>query len=1021
MLKGSWHLARALGLFAALVVAPTRPALPAAGPEELPRLSPGSTLDLPLTSGASRSFRLDLQTGEVAHVVVEQQGIDVVVALFDPAGSRVAAMDSPNSVRGHEHLWAVAEIAGPHRLEVRALHAEAPDGAVEIRVVEIRQAEDRDRLRAAAGRAYMEGLELHSLETVEALDRVRELHRRALALYRAADEPFGEAVTLYWLATDAHYRSELWEVEEPLERARALWIELGEAGGEAETLMALGAFYRAAGRVEVALQRYEEALALWRRLGHLRGEAKALGHMGSIYEQWGELEDARSLMAQAVELWHTLGDRRSEAYRLYTLGRAYRLGGDLDQALEHDDEALALWKELGGRPGREAWALGESARVLADRGDPAAALRRLNEELALWQRMGNRIEMASTLVDLGDLHAAIGDHEKARELYLRALELAGELEERRSRAAALEGLARLDRGRGDLEGAMARLEESIGIIESLRVEGARPGIRAAYLAAHRRTFELYVDVLMELDRLHPEAGFDARALAAAERSRARSLLDVLGETGSRVRAEADPELLAQEVAARRRLSAADFRRQQVLSAPASEEEAEAARRELRESLAEYRAVEGRLRAQSPRYAALTRPEPLELPRIEELVAGDETLLLEYFLGEERSFLWAVTASGMRSFELPPREELESAARQAYELLTARGAGPVDEHPRDRLRRVGEADARYLAASAALSATLLGPVADLLAGRRLAVVPDGALQYLPFAALPDPASPDGGGDGARDPLIAHREVVQLPSASVLAVQRKLAADRPRPPGLVAVIADPVFDLRDPRVAALPYPTQDRDPSQALSPGLRRVVQGLGLIGFQRLRFSRREAYEILDLAPGADTLSALDFAASKELVTGDGLASYRLLHFATHGILDTRHPELSGLVLSLVDEEGRFQDGYLRLPDIYNLDLSADLVTLSACQTALGKEIRGEGLVGLTRGFLHAGAERVVASLWSVQDNSTAELMERFYRGILEEGLRPAEALRRAQTSMLAEERWRAPYHWAGFVLQGEWR
>jgi CHAT domain-containing protein len=195
----------------------------------------------------------------------------------------------------------------------------------------------------------------------------------------------------------------------------------------------------------------------------------------------------------------------------------------------------------------------------------------------------------------------------------------------------------------------------------------------------------------------------------------------------------------------------------------------------------------------------------------------------------------------------------------------------------------------------------------------------------------------------------------------------------------------------------------------------------LDSFVRLRFSRQEAEAIAAFAPEKNRLTALDFVASYETAQSADLSQYRIVHFATHGLLNSQRPELSGIVLSLVDERGRAQDGFLRLHEIYNLKLNADLVVLSACQTALGKEVRGEGLMGLTRGFMYAGAPRVVASLWRVDDRATAELMKRFYRGMLKDGLPAAAALRAAQVSMLKEIRWSAPYYWAAFTLQGDWR
>jgi CHAT domain-containing protein len=174
------------------------------------------------------------------------------------------------------------------------------------------------------------------------------------------------------------------------------------------------------------------------------------------------------------------------------------------------------------------------------------------------------------------------------------------------------------------------------------------------------------------------------------------------------------------------------------------------------------------------------------------------------------------------------------------------------------------------------------------------------------------------------------------------------------------------------------------------------------------------------APG-EANKALDFDASKATAMSKQLGEYKIVHLATHGLVNSEHPALSGLVFSLLDRQGRSQDGFLRLSDIYNLELNADLVVLSACQTALGKQILGEGLIGITRGFMYAGSPRVIASLWKVDDEATAELMKKFYEGLLKNGQRPAEALRAAQMWMLKQPRWKAPYYWAGFVLQGEWK
>jgi CHAT domain-containing protein len=341
--------------------------------------------------------------------------------------------------------------------------------------------------------------------------------------------------------------------------------------------------------------------------------------------------------------------------------------------------------------------------------------------------------------------------------------------------------------------------------------------------------------------------------------------------------------------------------------------------------------------------------------------------------------------------------------------------------------------------------LLRPVADRLGSKRLVIVAEGALQYIPFASLTKPGAKTKASISTADStdatkilsglLIEANEIIYLPSASTLSVLRREASNRKTATKTVAVLADPVFSVADPRVKAtqskLPQlknqkiattRSQEEATDKDLQRSLNDAVDDLaGLQTISRLPFSRREAEAIAQIVPTKDTFKALDFAASTEKATGGNLADYKIVHFATHGLLNSKNPALSGLILSLVNARGEPQNGFLRLNDIYNLRLNSDLVVLSACQTALGKDIRGEGLIGLTRGFMYAGAPRVVASLWKVDDAATAELMKRFYQNMLNKKLRPAEALRAAQIEMSKDERFKSPYFWAAFTLQGEWR
>jgi CHAT domain-containing protein len=489
----------------------------------------------------------------------------------------------------------------------------------------------------------------------------------------------------------------------------------------------------------------------------------------------------------------------------------------------------------------------------------------------------------------------------------------------------------------------------------------------------------------------------AAAFEASERARARSLLDSLTEAGVDLRQGMDPDLVKREQVSKRAFDDWAERRGRLASAPGTKADTTALAEEYRDLERRYDQVQAEIRSKSPRYAALAQPQPLGLREVQKQVLDPETLLLEYALGEERSYLWAVSSQDQTSYELPPRAEIERAAGSVYERLTARLN--VSGDPRDRRERIERADAGYWQEAGRLSEVLLGPVAKRMAGKRILVVPDGALQYLPFAALPVP-----GGGNEPVPMVVEHEIVSLPSASVLAVLRRETKGRTPPGKAVAVLADPVFEPDDPRL-----------------PAARGGAVRSGGPGFPRLAATRQEADAIVAVAARGTTLRAIDFDASRATALSPELAQYRIVHFATHGVFDNETPGLSALILSMLDARGQPQDGFLRLHDIYGLRLPAELVVLSACSTALGKQVRGEGLVGIVRGFMYAGAKRVVASLWKVDDEATGELMSRFYLEMLRENQSPAAALRQAQLAVWRQNRWRPPFYWAAFVLQGEWR
>ena len=639
-----------------------------------------------------------------------------------------------------------------------------------------------------------------------------------------------------------------------------------------------------------------------------------------------------------------------------------------------------------------------------------------------------------------------GKLDQAERLYRQALEI------RQKLASGSKHLAEVLASLGNIMWQKENFDEAEQYyrqaLEALETQLGRLAVSTEVRSDFRARRENYYQ---EYESLLIERGKQELAYSVLERSRARSMLEVLASAHVDLYTGVDVKSSEQARLLHAKINAKSGRRIQLMGEKHSDQELKSVEKEIADLLSQYQEIEGQIRITSPSYAALTQPQPLTAKEVQMQILDPNTLLLEYSLGEDRSYIFALTPDSLNAYELPKRVEVEKAARRVYSLLTARNHTVKGETVAQRRLRVARAQADYPHAAAELSKMILGPVASQLQSKRLLIVSDGALAYIPFSTLPEPNSGNTSAlaiSATAEPLVVNHEIVNLPSASVLAVLRQQELGRKPAPNAVAVVADPVFDRSDPRVAAIGKTftvsaratSQIRSgqlapknlPADALldSPSsaglLTRSATDIGLsrngeLSLPRLRFTRKEADEILALTPEGMGKKAVDFDASRATATSPELSQYRIVHFATHGLLDSAHPELSGLVFSMVDKKGRPQNGFLELQDIYNLNLPADLVVLSACETGLGKEISGEGLVGLTRGFMYAGASRVVASLWRVSDVGTAELMGAFYTSMEKDGLPPAAALRAAQIKLWKQKRWSNPYYWAAFQIQGEWK
>ena len=672
------------------------------------------------------------------------------------------------------------------------------------------------------------------------------------------------------------------------------------------------------------------------------------------------------------------------------------------------------WDEVG-----EALTLSNLGRVYSDLGQQQKALEYYNQSLKLSQLIGYKTGEAIALNNIGRFYDALGEKQKALEYYNQSLPLSQLVGDKTQQIVTLYNIASLERNRGNLKIALTQIEAAINIIEELRTKITTQQLRSSYFATVQDYYKFYIDLLMRLHKTNPSIGYNAKALQASESARARSLLEILTEARADIRQGVDPKLVEQERSLQQQLNATEQSRVKLLNGQYTDKQLTEIKQQIQSILTQLQQVEAQIRANSPRYAALKYPQPLNLQQIQQQVLDDNTLLLEYSLGEDRSYLWAVTKTSITSYELPKSTDIETAAKAYYQQLTS------EQIPTPEVGRK-------------LSQMLLAPVANQLGNKRLLVVSDGALQSIPFAALPipgktSPPAPLLQGEGSLTPpfprregglgglgftpLLVQNEIVSLPSASTIAILRNELKGRTPAPKTLMVIADPVFRPNDER-----FKTSQPQPNNSTTnpTDVKRSASDIGVI-LDRLKYTRTEANTILSLVPETQRTSAMDFAASRSTATNSELSKYKIIHFATHGLINNVNPELSGIVLSLVDEKGKDSNGFLRLNDIFNLNLPAELVVLSACETGLGKDVKGEGLIGLTRGFMYAGAKSVVVSLWSVKDNATAELMKKFYQQMLDKGLNPVAAMRAAQLEMWKTQQWKSPYYWAAFVVQGEWK
>jgi CHAT domain-containing protein len=865
---------------------------------------------------------------------------------------------------------------------------------------------------------------------LEKLFRRTDARRRyleALDLFEALGDDRGRANAALNAGVLSYVVGEPAKALPLLERALGFWQRVGDPRGEARTCSNIGVVHYALGDLPAAIDWYNRALPLRRAAGDKSGEAGTLHNIGLVYNNLGEPQQALDQFARALEVVRGSGDRRAEMGILTTIGQANLTLGDPERAAGYfsqvlagaragnlDDQVAQALEALGqtsaalGRPEEalkkfqealadyrriqyqrgEAGVIERIARIYDRLGRTALALEHMQQSAAMFATLREPASHAQVLAAVGDLHARLGRHQPAREALSAALATARHINNPGIEIAALTALATLDRDAGDLAGARANLEAATIIVESRRAKLANDELRAGYLATQRRAFESHVDVLMRMHEQSPAESFAAGAFEISERARARALLDLLAEARVDVRDAVDPALKRREQEIDARASRFQRRLIRVKSSP-SPDAAEIA--SLEQALTaverERRDLESQIRAASPRYAQLRAPETMTADLVRSTL-DQQTVLLEYLIGDEHSFLFVISADSVTALRLP------GASAAAIARLVADTRASVSQPGRARA-------ASYVSAARRLYQLLIEPAAPAIAGRRhLLIAPDRDLHYLPFEILLSAPPASSVADFAAHPYLIRRWAVSYtPSATVWRDLTRLAR---RPKGDTAFVGfgDAVY----------------LDDGRRVSDGARSLFDANGRLTLSRLEGSRDEVTRLAKRFPADGARVYLGRDSREGNVKNNAIVQRaERLHFAVHGLIDERRPQYSGLVMSLDGDPE--EDGLLQVHEIFNLKLNAGLVVLSACGSGLGRQITGEGVLGLSRAFLYAGASSLAVSLWQVADRSTADLMAAFYAGMTTASR--AIALQRAKLQSLGSSHASHPYYWAPFILIGD--
>ena len=829
--------------------------------------------------------------------------------------------------------------------------------------------------------------------------RSEELARQALELSEKTGDKGRAAWAMVLLSSAISYQGRLSEALEIAQKNVPVARESGDKRVLEQALNTLASINGGLGRYEESLGFFYECLDLAREINDPTMQYMSMLNIGEAYVRSDNPDKAELPLQESLRIARELKPnlRASNPSKKATEMALLNLGG-MEMARQHYRAALNYYEQVHvSKPESSLWvvaALQGMAASYEQLGEPQKAIEFLDQAIPIAEKAASGYAYRNLLSELGGNQEKLGNLDAALASENKALALIHEAGGDPDSEWQVESrIAHIERALENNDQALEHYKKSISGIELLRsvalnTEEGRAGI----VERSRATYAETADLLIDLHRRD-------EALEMAERGRARAFLDMLAEARVGIADELTLDQRKQEDAILSRVSSAQ-RKLWDQNAPSDEKKKNEA--ELNAAESDLEKLHLQIRQTNPRYASLQYPEPIDVQKIQSKLLDDRTALIEYLLGDKRSLAWVVTKDKITILILPARKDIEKRMAAYRKLLGERVSGLTLEQSLTRINLL----------SGELYGLLFKPIEkDVRASKTLIVVPDGTLGYLPFEALVTTSGHD------KPTYLAEKfAIVYGPSASALvtvdAMNRQIMPRRD-----LLAFGDPVITVLNSfrKTRSEPSSSESVSKLHRSPPGEDYAERGFSLA---RLPYTRDEVLGIGEFFPPDQRQLYLGADAREETVKSEKLDDFRYIHFATHGFLDELHPGRSGILFSRAPESK--EDGILQTGEIMRLKLNADIVTLSACSTGLGKLVTGEGVLGLTRAFFYAGARNVVVSLWNVNDSATATLMESFYLN-LRRGLPKSEALRQAKLSILHNSQllWRHPYFWAGFVLEGQ--